>query len=151
MSNSLRPHGLQHAELPCLSPTPGACSDSYPLSLMPSTIDAIQPSHLLSSPFPPAFNPSQHQGLFQWVSSSPILEHILAKVLELQFQHQSFQRTPRTDLLYDGLVGSPCSSRDSQESSPTPQFKSINSLVLSFLYRPTLTTIHDYWENHTFD
>ena len=47
-----------------------------------------------------------------------------------------------------GLVGSPCSWRDSQESSPTPQFKSINSLVLSFLYSPTLTSI---WENHSFD
>ena len=44
---------------------------------------------------------------------------------------------------------SPCSPRDSQESSPTPQFKSINSLVLSFLYSPTLTSIHDYWKNHS--
>ena len=56
--------------------------------------DAIQPSHPLSSPFPPAPNPSQHQGLFQWVSSS----HQVAKVLEVQLQHQSFQWTPRTDL-----------------------------------------------------
>ena len=57
--------------------------------------DAIQPSHPLSSPFPPAFNLSQHQGLFKWVSSS----HQVAKVLEFQLQHQSFQWTPRTDLL----------------------------------------------------
>ena len=49
-------------------------------------------------------------------------------------------------LIY-GLVGSPCSPRDSQESPPTPQFKSINSLVLSSLYSPTLTSIHDYWKN----
>ena len=57
------------------------------------------------------------------------------------------------DLLQDGLVGSPCSPRDSQESSPTPQFKSIteNSSVLSFLYSSTLTSIHDYWKNHCFD
>ena len=55
--------------------------------------DTIQPSHPLSSPSPPAFNLSQHQGLFQWVSSS----HEVAKVLEFQLQHQSFQRTPRTD------------------------------------------------------
>ena len=48
------------------------------------------------------------------------------------------------DFLYDGLVGSPCSPRDSQESSPTPQFESINSSVLSFLHSPTLTSIHDY-------
>ena len=57
--------------------------------------DVIQPSHPLSSPSPPAPNPSQHQALFQWVSSS----HQVAKVLEFQFQHQSFQWTPRTDLL----------------------------------------------------
>ena len=108
--------------------------------------DAIQPSHPLSSPSPPALNLSQHQGLFWWVSSS----HQVAKVLELQLQHQSFQWTPRTDLLQDGLVGSPCSPRVSQESSPIPQFKSINSSVLSFLYSPTLTPIHDHWKNHSF-
>ena len=109
--------------------------------------DAIQPSHPLSSPSLPAFNLSQHQGLFQWVSSS----HQVAKVLEFQLQHQSFQWTPRTDLLQDGLVGSPCTPRDSQESSPTPQFKTINSSVLSFLHSPTLTSIHDHWENHSLD
>ena len=91
--------------------------------------DAIQPSHPLSSPSPPAPNPSQHQGLFQWVNSS----HKVAKVLEFQLQHQSFQWTPRADLLQNGLVGSPCSPRDSQESSPTPQFKNINSSVLSLM------------------
>ena len=78
--------------------------------------DAIQPFHPLSSPSPPAPNASQHQGLFQWVNSS----HEVAKVLEFQLQHQSFQWTPRTYVLQDGLVGSPCSPRDSQESSPTP-------------------------------
>ena len=103
--------------------------------------DAIQPSHPLSAPSPPAFNPSKHQGLFKWVSSS----HQVAKVLEFRLEHQSFQWTPRTDLLYNGLVGSPGSPSDTQESSPTPQFKSINSLVLSFLYHLTLTSIHDYW------
>ena len=77
--------------------------------------------------------------------------HQVAKVLEFQFQHQSFQRTLRIDLLYVGLVGSPCSPRDSQESSPTPQFKSISSSALSFLYSPTLTSIYDHWENHSFD
>ena len=48
-------------------------------------------------------------------------------------------------------VGSPCSPRDSQESSPTPHFKSINSSVLSFLHSPTLTSIHDHWKNHSLD
>ena len=107
--------------------------------------DAIQPSHPLSSPSPPAPKPSQHQGLFQWVNSS----HEVAKVLEFQLQHLSLQWTPRTDLLQDGQVGSPCSPRDSQESSPTPQFKSIDFSVLSFLHSPTLTSIHDYWKNHS--
>ena len=109
--------------------------------------DAIQPSHPLSSPSPPAPDPSQHQSLFQWVSSS----HQVAKVLELQLQHWTFHWILRTDFLYNWLVWSPCSPRDSQESSPAPQFKSINSLALNFLYGPTLTSIHDYWKSHSFD
>ena len=98
--------------------------------------DAIQLSHPLSSPSPPTFNLSQHQGLFQGVSFS----HQVAKVLDFQLQHQSFQWIFRTDLLRDGLVGSPCSPKDSQESSPTPQFKSINSSMFNFLYGPALTS-----------
>ena len=109
--------------------------------------DAIQPSHPLSSPSPPAPGPSQHQGLFQRVSSL----HEVAKVLEFQLQHLSFQRNPRADLLQNGLVGSPCSPRDSQESSPTPQFKSINSSAISLLHSPTLTSIHDHRKNHSLD
>ena len=109
--------------------------------------DTIQSSHPLSSPSSPAPNPSQHQSLFQWVNSS----HEVAKVLEFQLQHQSFQRNPRVDLLQNGLVGSPCSPRDSQESSPTPQFKSINSSALSLLHSPTLTSIRDYWKNHSLE
>ena len=109
--------------------------------------DAIQPSHPLLSPSPPALNLSQHQSLVQWVSSW----HQVAKVLEFQLQNQSFQWTLSTDLLQNGLVGSPCSPRDSQESFPTPQFKPINSSVLSFIYSPTLTSIHRYWKNHSLD
>ena len=67
--------------------------------------DGFQPSHPLLSPSPPVPNPSKHQGLFQWVNSS----HEVAKVLEFQLQHQSFQWTPRTYPFQDGLVGSPCS------------------------------------------
>ena len=74
--------------------------------------DAIRPSHPQSSPFPPAFNLSQHQGLFKWISSS----HQVAKVLEFQLQQQSFQWIFRTDF----LVWSPCSPWNSQEPSPTP-------------------------------
>ena len=109
--------------------------------------DAIQPSHPLSSPSPPTPNPSQHQSLFQLVNSS----HEVVKILEFQLQHHSFQRNPRADLLQNGLVGSPCSPRDSEESPPTPQFKSISSSALSFLHSPTLTSIHDHRKNHSLD
>ena len=114
------------------------------------SIKSVMPSNhliLCHSLLFPTFNLSQHQGLFRWVC----LSHQMAKVLEFQIQHQAFQWIFRTDLLQDGLVGSPCSPRDSQESSPTPQFKSINSSVLSFLCNSNLTSIHDYWKNHSFD
>ena len=90
-SDSLQPHGLQHARLPCLSPTPGACSNSWPLSrwCLPTILSLSSPS--------PAFNLSQHQGLFQWVSSL----HQVAKVLELQ--HQFFQWIFRIDFRIDWL------------------------------------------------
>ena len=107
---------------------------------------ANQPSLSLPS-LSPAFNLSQHQGLSQWVNTS----HQVAKGLGFQIQHQSFQRIFRTYFLYDGLVGSPRSPRHSQESSTTPQFKSINSLALSFVYCLILTSIHDYWENHSLE
>ena len=171
VSNPLQPHEAQHARPPCPSPTPGAHSDSRPSSQSchPAISSSVIPfSSCLQSFFfyfifklyitvldlpnikmnPPQvyISLSQHQRLFQWISSS----HQVAKVLEFQLQHQTSQRTLRTDFLSDGLVRSPCSPRDSQESSLT-QFKSINSLVLSFLYVPTLTSIHDYWKNHNFD
>ena len=109
--------------------------------------DAIQPSHPLSSLSPLALNLSQHKSLFQRVGFS----HQVAKVLELQLKHQSFQWFFRTDFLYDGLIWSPCCPRDSQESSPMPQLKRINSSALSLLYGPTLTSIYDYWKSQSFD
>ena len=136
---TLQSHKLQHTKPPCPSPTPRACSNSCHWAG-----NNIQSPLSLLSPLP-AFNLSQHQGPFQRVHSS----HQVAKVLELQLQCKSLQWIFRTDFLYDRLVGSPCSPRDSQESSPTQQFKSINSLALSFLYGPTLTFIHDYWKNHS--
>ena len=163
MSDFLRPHELQHTWPPCPSATPGvhpnpcpsswwchptisssvvpfsSCPESLPAteSFPMSQLFAIQPSYPLSSPSPPTLNLSQHQGLFKWVSSL----HQVAKVLKFQLQYQSFQWTPRTELLYGR---SPYSARDSQESSPTPQFKSFSSSALSFLHSPTLTSIHDY-------
>ena len=90
MSNSLRPLSCSMPGLPVHHQLP-----EFTQTHAHWVSDAIQPSHPLSSPSPPAPNPSQHQGLFQWVSSS----HEVAKVLEFQHQHQSFQWTPRTDLL----------------------------------------------------
>ena len=100
--------------------------------------DAIQPSHPLSSPSSPAPNPSQHQYIFKWVSSS----HQVAKALELQLQHQSSEWTLRTDLL---AVQRTLNSLFQHHSSKP------SILQLSFLYSPTLTSIHDYWKNHSFD
>ena len=86
-------------------------------------------------------------GFFQWVSSP----HQVAKVLGPQLHHQSFQWIFWIDFLDDWLVWSPCSPADSQESSPVPQFESINSSVFSLLYGPTLPSVCDYWKNHSFD
>ena len=102
--------------------------------------NAIQPSHPQSFPSLPALNLSQCQGLFQWAGSL----HQVAKVLELQLQHQSFQWILSVDFLRDLLVWSLCFPRDSQESSPAPQFENISSLALSLLYGPVLISIHDY-------
>ena len=124
MSDSLQLHGLglQHARLPCPSPTPEAYSNLCPWSWWchPTISSSVVPfsSHLKSFPL---------SGSFQWVGS---LQQV-AEVLEFQLQHQSFPWIFRTDFLEDRLVGSPCSPRDSQESSPTPQspqFKSITVL-----------------------
>ena len=143
MSNSLWPHGLQHVRPPCPSPTPGAYSNSCPLtqwchpnisSSVVSFSTRLQYFPAIQS-FPMSqFLASSHQRIDVSASASVLLMNI-------------------QDLIHVGWTGwiSPCSPRDSQESSPTPQFKSINSSVLSFLYGPTLTSIHDYWKNQSFD
>ena len=98
--------------------------------------DAIQPSHPLSSPSPPAPNPSQHQGLFQWVNSS----YEVAKVLGVSASASVLPMNTQ-DWSPLGWTGwSSCSPKDSQESSPIPQFKSTNFSTLSFLHSPTLTS-----------
>ena len=129
MSDSLWPHGSQHAKPPCPSPTSGVHSDSR-----------IQPSHPPWSPSPPAPNLSQHQGVFKRVNSL----HLVAKVLEFQLQHQSFKWIFRTDFLQDWLVGSPWSLRDSQESSPTPHYKAsvlqCSGFFILQLSHPYMTT-----------
>ena len=106
--------------------------------------DAIQPSQPLSSPSPPAFNLSQHQGLFQWVSSlHQVGVSASASVLPMNIQGWfPFGWTGWIFLQSKGLL---------KKSYPTPQLKTISSSAFSLLYGPTLTSIHDYWKNHSFD
>ena len=117
-------------------------------SLKLMSIELVMPSShlilcrplLLLPPIPPSIRVFSNESTLRmrwpkyWSFSFPSVS--------FQFHH-SFQRNPRADLLQNGLVGSPCSPRDSQGSSPTPQFKSINSSALSFLNSPTLTSIQE--------
>ena len=124
MSDSLWPHGY-HASLSFTISR--VCSNSC------SSSQWCHPTILSSVvPFSSCLQSSQHQGLFQRVISS----HWVAKILELQIPNQSLQKIFRIDFLLDWLVWSPCCPRDFQESSLTPQFKSIYSLALCFLYGP---------------
>ena len=138
-----------------VTPWTAACQASLSIANSRSlpklmSIESVVPSNhlILCCPLllPPSIFPS-----IRVFSNESALRIRWPKILEFQLQHQSFQWTPRTDFLQDGLVGSLCSPRDSQESSPTPQFKSINSSTLSLLYSPILTSIHDHRKNHSLD
>ena len=136
---TLRPHGLQHTRLPGPSPSPGACLNSSIESVMPSNhLILCRPLLLLPSVFPS----------IRVFSNESVLHIRWPEYWSFCFSISSFNE-------YSGLisllVGSPCSPRDSQESSPAPQFRSIISLLFSFLYSPTLTSIHDHWKNHSLD
>ena len=139
VSDSLRPHELQHARPPCPSATPGVYSNSCPSSRWyhPAISSSVAPfsSCPQSLPASGTFPMSQ---LFTWGGQS-IGVSASTSVLPMNTQDWS------------PLGWSPCSPRDSQEFSPTPQFKSINFLVLRFLHSPTLTSIHDHWKNHSLD
>ena len=142
LSDSLRPHGLQHARPPCPSPTPGVYSNSCPLSqwchpTISSSVVSFS-SCLQSFPASGSFQMSQ----FFASGGQSIGVSASVSVLPMNFQDWF-------PLGWTGWIS--LLSKDSQESSPTPQFKSINSSVLSFLYSPILTTIHDFWRNHSFD
>ena len=142
MSKSLWSHGLQHTRLPYPSPTPRACSNTCPSSWWchPTMLsNAIPLSSCLQSfpalgffPISQLF-PSGGQSIKAWVS-----------VLVLPMNTQGWFPLGLT-----GLIS--LQSKDSQESSPKPQFKSINSSAPSLLYDPTLTSIPDYWKSHSFD
>ena len=140
MSNSLWPCGREHARPPCPSPTPGVYPNSCPLGRW---------CHLILC-CPLLFLPSIFPSIRVFSNESVL--HIRWP----EYWSFSFSISPSNEHLglisfKDGLVGSPCSPRDSQESSPTPQFKSINSSALSLSYCPALTSVHDYWKNHSFD
>ena len=132
VSDSVWPHGLQHARPPCPSPTPRVYSKSCPLSWWchPTISSSVVPFYFCfqSFPAPESFQMSQ---LFTSYGQS-IRVSASTSVLPMNIQDW---------FPLGGLVGSPCSPRDAQESSPTPQFKSINSVALSFLYSPILTYI----------
>ena len=141
VSDSLWPHGLQHARPPCPSPVPRVYSNSCSLSWWyhPTISSSVVPFSSCPQSFPASWSFPMSQ-LFTSGGQS-IGVSATASVLPMNIQ----------DLSSLGLVGSPCSPRDSQESSPTPQFKIINSLAHNLLYNPTLTSIHKYWKNHSFD
>ena len=130
MFDSLWPHDLQHARLPCPSPSLEVCSNSCALSQWRHP--TISPSVAPIFSFPQSFPAS---------GSFPGGQSIEASASAI---------SPSNDYSELGwLIWSPCCPRDSQESSP--QFKSINSSAISLLYGPTSTSIHGYWKNHSFD
>ena len=132
MSNFLQPHEPQHARPPCPSPTPGV----HP---KPMSIDSVMPSNHLILCHP----------LLLLLSTFPSIR-VFSKESAFcirwpKYWSFSFNISPSNehwaDLLQDGLVGSPCSPRDSQESSLTTQSKSVHSSVLSLLYAPSLMSV----------
>ena len=141
VSDSLWPHELQHARPPCPSPTPWVQPNPCPLCRWCHSI--ISSSVVPFSSCPQSFPTS---GSFQ------MSQLFISRCQGIEVSAStSVLWTPRTDFLKDGLVGYPCSQRDSQESSSTTQLKSINSSALSFLYTPTLTSIHDHWKKQSLD
>ena len=142
MSNSLRPHGLQQAGLPCPSPSPGVCSNSCPLSQWYHP--TISSSVILFSSCTQSFPASRSFPMNQLYASGGQSIRAIASASILPMNIQGLFPLGLTDLISLPL-------RDSQQSFPTPQFKSINSSALSFLHSPTLTFIHEHWKNHSFD
>ena len=142
MSDSLQPHGLQHVSLLCLPPSLGVCSDSSPLSdwfYLTNHFILCSPLFLLPSIFPSIR-----------VFSNELAVHISY----LKHWHFSLSISPSSE--YSGLISCRIdwfdllAVRDSQESL-APQSENIASSVLTLLHGPTLTSIHDYRKNHSFD
>ena len=142
VSNSLRPHESQQTRPPCPSPTPGVYPNSCPLSQWchPAISSSVIPSSSCPQSLPASWSFQMSQ-LFAWGGQS-IGVPASASVLPMNTQDWS-------PLGWTGWIS--LQSKDSQESSPTPQLKSISSSALSFLHSPTLTSIHDHWKNHSLD
>ena len=142
MSDSLQPHGLQHTRLPCPSPTPGACSNSCSSSQWchPTISSSVIPfsSCLQSFPASGSFLISQ----FFTLGGQTIGASALASVLLMNIQDWF-------PLGWTGLISLQSKGLSRVFSNTTVQ--SINSSLLSFLHSPALTSIHDYWKNHSFD
>ena len=142
VSDSLRPHEPQHARPLCPSPTPGVHPNPCPLSWWchPTISSSVVPFSSCPQSFP-------ESGCFQMSQLFTSGGQSIGSF--------SFNISPSNE--HPGLISLRMDWLDllavqgTQESSPTPQFKSINSLALSFLYTPTLTSIHDHWKNHSLD
>ena len=144
-TDSLRPHGLQHTRLLCKSIT-NSCSlfkfMSIKLVMPPNHLILCSPLLLLPSIFPS----------IRVFSNKSALRIRWPKYWSFSFNiNPANEHSGLISFRMERMVGSPCSPKDSRESSPTPQFKSINSSVLSLLHSPTLTSIHDYCKNNSFD
>ena len=142
MSYSLQPHGLQHGRLPCPSLSPRACSNSCALSWWchPTISSSVVPFSSCLQSFPASG--SFLKSLLFTTGGQNIGASASASVIPMNIQGWfPLGLTVLVSLEF----------KDSQESSPIPQFKGINSLVLNLLYSPVLTFIHDYWKNQTFD
>ena len=141
VSNSLQLHESQHARPPCPSPTARVYLNPCPLNRW--CHPTISSSVIPFSSCPQSFPASAYFPMSQLFTSGGQSIGVSASASVLPMNTQDW-----SPLGWNGWISL---SRYSQESSPTPQFKSINSLALSFLYSPTLTTIHDYWKNHSLD
>ena len=139
MSESLQPHGLQMPSLPVYHQLP-----EFTQTHVHWVSDAIQPTHPLLSPSPPTFNLSQHQGLFKWVSSSHQVAKVLSFSISLSNEYSGLISF-RMDWL-DLLAVQETLKNLLQHHNSKHQFFSAQ-----LLYSPTLTSIHDYWKNHSFD
>ena len=144
ISDSLQPHGLQHARLPCPSPFPRAYSNSCPLSWWyhPTISFSVVPFCSCLQSFS--------------ASGSFLMKRVFWSALLIRWpKYWSFSFSISTSNEHSGWISFRTDWLDllavRGTSSPTPQFKSINSSALSFLYTPNLTSIHDYWKNHSFD